>query len=151
MKFPTSFTRYVGSVPTNGKALGSDTLPAGKADSSNDNVLCTRFQNVNGWPVHRIAATYSGPAAAPSVTARMFFYEDTTRAWYQVGADVTMKPGFVTFFDVIALLEMPNTAANLANAMPGSIAQFLQVDLPAGSPANGAYVFALAPDLTTQA
>ncbi len=151
MRFPTKFVRYVGTPPAGDKALGSDSTPTGKPSSQLDNVLFSRFQNVNGWPVHRIACTYEGPTSAPSVVARMFFYEDATGAWYKIGGDVTMAPGTVSFFDVVALLDMPNTGANLQDAMAGSVAQFLQVDWPAGSPASGAYTFALAPDLTTQA
>ena len=150
MRFPRTFTRYVGTPPTGGAALGSDTVPTGPLTSQPDNVLYSRFSNVNGWPVHRIAVTYAGPALAPSVVARGFFFEDSTQQWYKVGADVTMAPGTVSFFDVVAILEMPNTQANIAMATPGSLSFFLQVDLPAGSPASGAYVFALAPDLTTQ-
>jgi hypothetical protein len=152
MKFTSSFTRYVGTAPAGGKALGGDgSLPSSRATANEDNVLFSKFSNINGWPVQRIAVTYAGPALAPSVTARMWFYEDTTQQWYKIGADVVMAPSTVSFFDVIAIMEMANTAANLQNAMPGSVAQFLQVDLPSGSPAAGAYVFALAPDLTAQA
>ena len=152
MRFPRSFTRYVGAVPAGGVALGGDSsLPAGRASAAKDNVLFSRFQNVNGWPCHRIACTYRGPGGAPSAVARVFFYEDSTAAWYQVGADVTMPPGKVSFFDCIAILEMANTSQNLQDATPGSSALLLQVDLPTGTPPNGAYVFALAPDLTTQA
>ena len=152
MKFPTSFVRWVGTVPAGGIALGGDsTLPTGPAAITADNVLFSKFNNVNGWPTHRIAVTYKGPTSAPSVVGRMYFYESTTGSWYKIGADVTLAPGTVSFFDVVAILEMPNTQANLAQATPGSIAQFLQVDLPAGSPAAGAYTFAMAPDLTTQA
>jgi hypothetical protein len=79
----------------------------------------------------------------------MYFYEDQTQAWYQIGAQVTMQLNSVSFFDVIALLEMPNTEANLENATPGSISQVLIVDA-VGSTA-GEYSFAIGPDLTTQA
>ena len=151
MKFPQSFVRYVGTVPAGASALGSDTTPAAKAPAGEDNVLVSRFSNINGWPIQRIAVTYKGPTGAPSVTARMFFYEDGTQAWYKVGADVVMAPGTVSFFDVVALLELPNTRANMAQSSSGSVSQFLQVDLPTGSPAAGPYTFAMGPDLTSQA
>jgi hypothetical protein len=153
MKFPASFTRWVGTAPAGGKALGTAdaTLPTGRASAELDNCLFAKFSNINGWPVQRIAVTYAGPALAPTVTARMWFYEDSTGQWYKVGADVMMAPSTVSFFDVIAILEMSNTLAQLDQATSGSVAQFLQVDLPGGSPADGAYVFAMAPDLTSQA
>lgn len=153
MKFPTKFVRYVGTAPAGGKTLGSDSLPSGKASPvTNDNLLSSRFSNINGWPVQRIAVTYDGPESAPDVTATMYFYEDATEQWYQIGAaDVSMSPGTVTFFDVIALLDQPNTIANLDQAMAGSISQILICNLPSGSPPDGAYTFAMAPDLTSQA
>ena len=151
MKFPRTFTRYVGTLPADGIAIGSDTTPTGPLTSQPDNVLFSRFSNINGWPVHRIAVVYSGPAGAPSVVARGLMYEDSTGAWYQIGADVTMQPGRVSFFDIVALLEMPNVQANLDQATSGSVSFFLQVDAPVGGSSNGAYMFAMGPDLTTQA
>jgi hypothetical protein len=230
MRFPQTFTRYVGTAPAGGKALGGDAVPTGRLTTQLDNVLCSRFSNVNGWPVQRLAATYAFAALAPAsgttvaagsngtnqptagvvdavnpqaagfpyagsfsvdtglvtytgttttsftgctraaaaaalttgdaisfvsatplnAVGRMFFYEDSTGLWYKVGADVTMVPGAVSFFDVIALLEMPTSGVNLQFAQAGSVQQFLQVDLPSNAP-NGAYTFAMGPDLTTQA
>ena len=150
MRFPVAFTRWVGTAPAGGVALGSDTLPTTAPKATMDNLLASRFQNINGWPCHRIAVTYKGPTGAIALTARMYFWEDETQAWYQVGGQVTMQPSQVSFFDVIALLEMPNTEANLQNATPGSISQILIVDDVGGSP-PGEYQFAIGPDLTTQA
>jgi hypothetical protein len=151
MKFPATFTRYVGTVPAGKIALGADTLPTGRPEATMDNLLASRFNNVNGWPAHRIAVVYNGPESAPALTATMYFYEDSTSAWYQIGAAGTLTSGEVTFFDVIAIMEMPNVSADLANATPGSIAQILIVEAPGGTPPNGAYQFAMATDLTTQA
>ncbi len=150
MKFPASFTRYVGTVPEGGVALGADTLPTGRPLATMDNLLASRFQNINGWPCHRVAVTYVGPAGAPTLSASMYFYEDTTETWYLIGAPVTLTSGTVAFFDVIAILEMANTEASLANATPGSISQLLIVSA-SGTIVDGAYLFAMAPDLTTQA
>lgn len=150
MKFPASFTRYVGTVPAGKVALGGDSLPTGRAPANQDNAYFGRFNNVNGWPVHRLAVTYTGPSGAPTLTASMYFFEDTTQTWYQIGASGTLTSGQVTFFDVICIMEMPNTVADLANATPGSIAQILIVEAPGGSPASGAYTFCIGPDLTTQ-
>jgi hypothetical protein len=149
MKFPASFIRYVGTVPEGGTALGADTLPAARPNATMDNLLASRFQNINGWPCHRIAVVYTGPEGAPDLTASMYFYEDTTEAWYQIGASQSMTPGTVTFFDVVAILEMANTEQNLQNATPGSISQLLIVQ--ASGSVAGEYQFAMAPDLTTQA
>jgi hypothetical protein len=151
MKFPASFTRYVGTVPAGKTALGADTLPTARPAATMDNLLASKFNNINGWPAHRVAVVYNGPAGAPNLTATMYFYEDATAAWYQIGAAGTLVSGQVTFFDVIAIMEMPNTSADLANATPGSIAQVLIVAAPGGSPPSGPYEFAMATDLTTQA
>jgi len=152
MKFPVVFKRYVGG-PEGEPVLGDDELPSGKAHITQDNALFCRFNNVNGWPVHRVAVTYAyqGEGDAPTLTGTMYFYEDTTATWYQIGASgASMVPGTVTFFDVIAILEMPNTTSNLANATPGSIAQVLIVNTVEDAP-DGTYLFGMAPDLTTQA
>jgi hypothetical protein len=150
MRFPVRFDRYLGTIPEGKTELGTDSVSNGTPPSKTmDNMLASRFQNINGWPCHRIAVCYTGPTGASALTARMYFYEDQTQAWYQIGAQVTMQLNSVSFFDVIALLEMPNTEANLENATPGSISQVLIVDA-VGSTA-GEYSFAIGPDLTTQA
>ena len=227
MRFPSLFTRWVGTAPTGAKALGTAdaTLPTGKPAATTDNLLESRFANINGWPIQRLAFTYRfvptvpagvtiavgsngatlpqatihvsattgfppgggtftvdgstvaytgltsttftgctggtatlatgdavafATATAPSVTARVFFYEDASGGWHKIGADVTVAPAVVSFFDVIALLELPNTNANMAQSSSGSVTQFFQVDLPANAP-NGQYIFSAAPDLTSQA
>lgn len=149
MKFPSAFTRYLGTIPAGGKQLGTDALPSGRPVSNQDNLLISRFSNVNGWPVQRVAVTYSGPSGASNLTARMYFYEDSTGSWYQIGAQQTIVSGTVSFFDCVAILEMPNTLAKLQDATSGSLAQVLIVD--AVGVVAGAYQFAMAPDLTSQA
>ena len=150
MRFPCSFVRYVGATPSGGTSLGGDATPTGPLTQQLDNVLYSRFSNINGWPIHRIALAYSGSSGVLSTKARIFLYEDSTAQWYQVGADVTIAPGFISYFDVCALLEIPNTQANLVQATSGSVQVFIQVDKPSGAP-DGTYSVAVAPDLTTQA
>jgi len=68
MRFPANFARYVGTPPTGGVALGDDVLPAGRAPVSQDNALFCRFNNVNGWPVHRVAVAYGFTPTTPTPT-----------------------------------------------------------------------------------
>jgi hypothetical protein len=149
MMFPARFKRYLTAVPAGGIVLGTDVVPTGRAPAGTDNQLSCRFSNINGWPVQRIAVTYLGPAGASALTARMYFYEDGSAAWYQIGAQVTMTSGTVSFFDVVALLDMPNVTANLAAATAGSVNQILIVDAVGST--SGMYQFAMGPDLTSQA
>ena len=145
MRFPVTFNRYISTIPAGGIALGGDSsLPAGAPNVSQDNVLSSRFANINGWPCHRIAVSYKGPSSAKNLPARMFIYEESTCGWYKVGSDVTLKPDTIQFFDVLALLDF-----HAPNGEPaGSIQAFLQIDA-AGSDPTGTYTFAMAPDLTT--
>jgi hypothetical protein len=150
MKFPVMFKRYVGTIPIGMTALGADELPSGRANNSMDNVLNSRFSNINGWPVQRVAVVYMGPGDSPStLSATMWFYEDGTNSWYQIGASQTLTSGQVSFFDCVALLDMPNTNHTLNNALSGSLSQVLIVE--AGDAGEGEYMFAMGPDLTSQA
>jgi hypothetical protein len=154
MRFPTVFKRYVGSVPTGATVLGGDTLPSGPPNAQTaDNCLFSRFSNINGWPVHRIAVTYKGPTGAKVLAAQMYFFEDATQTWYAIGASVNMTAGTVSFFDVIALLDRPHSSSAAGGSpedspQSGSAAMLLMVSA-AGSDPAGEYDFAMAPDLTT--
>ena len=144
MKFPCVFTRSLSGGAGN---LGTDTLPSAAPTKILDNVLYSRFSNINGWPIHRIAVLFNGPTNITA--ARMFFFESTTGMWFKIGADAAMTSGSVTFFDTVAIAEPPPVGANaLQGATDGSIMQFLQVDKP-GAAADGTYTFAMAGDLST--
>lgn len=146
MKFPTKFSRWKGAAPAGSITLGTDTTPSAAPSASADNVLFSRFSSINGWPCCRIPVVYRGPALAPNLPASMYFWEESTGAWYKIGSG-TLKPNEVTFFDVVALLDNPNAGNPATGYSPGSIAQMLIVSDNAGP--NGEYQFAMAPDLTT--
>jgi hypothetical protein len=148
MRFPTIFKRILPATAGT-KTLGTDTVPGAGVppDSSADNLLVAKNNNINGWPVHRVAVTYFTDAGAPiDLTAKMYFYEEASARWYLIGQG-TLKNGQVTFFDIISLADPPQTQKNLAAGNSGSISQILIVD--AGAAPNGNYVFTMGPDLTT--
>jgi hypothetical protein len=155
MRFPTIFSRYKVTVPTGGKLLGSDAVPANGTPpaSSLDNLLVSKASDKNGWPVHRVAVLYhfiptAGNAAGADLTFDMYFYEDATAAWYKItSAAVPLKDGVVAFCDVISINDPPPTQANMEKANAGGIQQVLIVHDNAG--ADGRYDFAIAADLTT--
>jgi hypothetical protein len=107
-----------------------------------DNLMVSRFSNNNGWPCHRVAVTYKGPVAAPSLPATLWFWEEQTEHWYQIGASTNLLLDRVTFFDVVGLLD----GNQMLQPSAGSIAVALIVTDPGGTPA-GEYVFAIGPNL----
>ena len=146
MRFPRMFKRYDTVIPPGGHALGSDTTPTTTPPTASvtDNLMVSRFSNINGWPCHRVAVVYRGPPGAPPLPAELYMWEEQTQHWYQIGAPVSLVPGAVAFFDVVGVLDGNDALTPTA----GSIAVFLRVTDPGGTPA-GEYVFAVAPDLTT--
>jgi len=150
VRFPMKFSRWVAPVPPGQIALGADVVPVGQHPSSNTmgNLMVSRFANINGWPCHRVAVTYKGPIGAPALPATLWFWEELTQHWYQIGATVNLALDKVTFFDVVGLLDGPNSQGEILNPTAGSIAVLLLVTDPGGTPA-GEYTLAMAPDLTT--
>jgi len=153
MRFPCSFKRYVTTVPAGGKVLGADAVPTTAPTTSMDNVLFSRFANINGWPVHRVAILYTGPVGALNLPAQPYMWDDATQAWHAIGAAATLKPNVVTFVDVVALLDLPHASSAEGGVLEGppnsgSIAQALVISSGGADP-GGTYTFAMGPDLTT--
>ncbi len=145
MLFPAMFTRYVGTVPPGGKALGGDAIPAGQVPAATDNLVTGKAMDRNGGPVRSVQVTYDGPVGAPDLTARMYFYEDGTGAWYEVGAQQTIVAGTTSYWQVVTLMDQPATLANLKVGLgPAQLAQLFVVDAAEGAP-EGAYEFTMGP------
>lgn len=145
MRFVNKFSRFKGG-PT--PALGSDTVPTtGPTPGPNANLMSSRFSNINGWPCHRVAVTYKGPVGAIPLPATLWFWEELTQHWYQIGASTNLTPDAVTFFDIVGLLEGSQASPDV-NPTSGSISALLIVTDPGGAPA-GEFVFAMGADLTT--
>jgi hypothetical protein len=152
MKFPVKFERVEGTT------LGADVVPVGRETSAQlDNLLeVGRPQNVNGWPLHRIAVGYIAPTSSPpSLTADLYVWDDNAAAWFLVDSKALVKPksaatGAITWFDCVGLLEPPVNRKSMDDGSPsyGGVAFLLIVDDPGGSP-SGTYTFTMAPDLTT--
>jgi len=163
MKFPFQFQRQKGGSPAGTPALGSDnktgvsgSVPKDGADSGGatkqDNFYSSKIFASVGWPVHRVAVTYTTDAATPvSLNARMYLFLDNTQSWYQLGAQVALAVNQVSFFDVLAVMEMATTSKDLLNMSPGAPRLQLVVDDPGATAHDGLYTFCMAPDLTTQA
>lgn len=155
MRFPVSFTRYVGGT---NPALGSDSDPTSstEAPAKQDNVLSTSASSISAFPVQRIAVTYGyvGEGSPGNLDARMYFFEDQSQQWYLVGAQQALVPGTVTFFDCLSIGGAPPGFDPVSgrNTLHGGTAspalrQMLIVDAT-GEPPNGTYIFGMAPDLT---
>ena len=144
MRFHDIFMRQVGGASTD-PLLGSDAVPTLLTDQHNDNVLNSAFSNMNGWAISRLAVTYAytGAGVALNLTADVFIWEDVTLKWYKLNAGpLTLKPGFVQFFDCIGLPQ------HHAETPSGSLEAYVRV-IPAGGDPVGIYTFALAPVLTS--
>ncbi len=148
MKFPAMFTRL--KPATTGQiTLGDDAVPAaGTGPTTQNNVLSYQFNNINGWPVHRIAVLYSGPSAAIALKSNLYFYDEATKDWHRINAtvDQLLTPNVVAWFDVVALAERAPTLSN-AGEVQGNLTVMLNVQT--GSTPDGTYKFAMGADLTT--
>lgn len=149
MRMHKKFSRWKGAVPSGGVALGFDggagVPPTDPPTQDKDNVLIASFANSAGFPVHRLAVAYKGPAAAIALAAQIWLYDHLTEAWYESGAPQNITPNRINFFDVVSLGE-PVQVGPGVKAAAGSISAALVVQ--DGATPNGEYVFAMGPDLT---
>ena len=139
MRFHAKFERRVGKSDKDDgiKDMGTDGPPEGDvAKQSNCAFSCVR-NDINGWPVQRIAVAMQGPAKG-AVIGQLWLHDDLTRAWYEMGGPVEMHPGCISTFDMISLLDVPT------NKSPVEV--YLQVDAKGAAP--GRYSFAFAPDVS---
>lgn len=149
MRMPVMFKRFLGG-PT--PALGSDGAAgvpptASPNPQAQDNVLSTKFYSNQGWPTHRIAVGYLGPAAAPTLPAQLWVYDFKSAAWYAVGAPLNLVVNQMNYFDVVALLDAPPTSSDQNTTTAGGVEAMLVVQNNAGP--NGTYTFTMGADLTT--
>ena len=150
MRFPQVFVR--GKAVTGLATVGSDPDPNSGAGvtpkQTLDNMLGAKFYNSAGWPAHRIAVSYKYEGAGPAVTlpATIYLYDFATSRWYSIEAAKTLTVDKIVFFDVVALLDSPQTAPGLGSPTQGSIEAYLKVDDNAGP--NGTYTFGIGADLT---
>lgn len=151
MRFFKKFSRFKGVVPPGEIALGADAAPTTELPNVAEmsNLLVSQVTSMNaGWPIHRIAVIYHGPALAVDIPATMMFYEELTGRWYGVGGTVDLKPDKVVFFDTVGLLDRAPVGPDAIEPKSGNLACVLLATNPGGAP-NGEHIFALAPDLTT--
>ena len=152
MRMHKKFSRWKGA---GGTALGSDGaagVPPTGAPSNQDNLLVSGFTNSSGFPVHRVAVSYKGPAAAIVLVAQLWVWDDLTQGWYEVGAPQNITPNRLTYFDMASLSDPPQIQRSSLPvggsivATAGSISALLVVQ--DGATPAGEYVFGLGPDLT---
>lgn len=147
MKFPVSFTRRVGGSGSV-VVLGADAVPTA-APTGQDFILAAPVSNTNGWPTHRIAVIYAGPASALELPADLYMWESTIGGWFKLNqAKRILVPNQVNFFDVVGITPSSPIGSDLAGSNPGGLVLALVVATVAGTP-DGTYSFAMAPDLTT--
>lgn len=151
MRFTTKFTRRVGGT-TAFPILGSDATPVGPPPQR-DNIMDQVFSNISGWPAHRLVVgyKYEGVLVPLNLPASLYLWEDETEAWYLVPqpAAVLLKPGQLSFFDIVGLLNPPQLGAG-SNGSAGALNAYLKVSAAGADPA-GLYTFPMASDLTSLA
>jgi hypothetical protein len=121
--------------------------PAFVPAPTRDNQIVAKFFSNQGWPGHRVAVSYRGPAAALVLPAQVWIFDHKTEAWYEVGAPGTLTPNRISYFDVVSLLDPPTTALDPATPSSGSHEVLLIVQ-PAGGDPGGEYVFGLGVDMS---
>lgn len=164
MKFPVKFTRYVGTAPSGGKALGSDVLlvdangaPRKPGVNLDDNFLPSRIISMNGWPLERVAlvAKYTGAGAPVALPVTMYVFEDQLEMYFPIAASAAnITPGKATaptaplFFDAMTLIDFPNTMNDSQAVQPGTPSFLCIIGAGVSSP-NGQYDFILGAELTS--
>ena len=151
MRFPVSFTRYKGTVPADGIALGADSAPTNVQPGRADNGFSHLPSNVSGWPAQRIAMVckYTGAGSPIALPVQVYFWEALTERWYAFGSSVNITPnGALVFFDTVCAMEYigPQQAQDMPR--PGGEDLLFVVTDPGAAP-DGAYMFALCADLST--
>jgi hypothetical protein len=165
MKFPTTFTRYIGTIPAGGKQLGLDSLLVDgngnplKFVSGTDNYLASRMVSINGWPVNRICfAGKTNAVAAVAGTVTVYTYEDNLGCWLPLPSSAgTTSPAYTCgtnaapsgflYFDAMSLVDLPHVQSDLSAVQPGTGA-YLCIVTAGSSPPNGTYQFVLGAEMT---
>jgi hypothetical protein len=165
MRFPVTFTRYIGTIPSGGKQLGNDVLLVDgngnpiKNLAGTDNFLASRMISMNGWPVNRIAfaGKYTGAGPAVPGSVQIYTFEDNLGCWLPLpcssGANPTYTcgtnaaPSAPIYFDAISLVDLPHVQADLAQSSGGT-GQYLIIVGAGTSPPNGTYQFIVGAELT---
>lgn len=161
MHFPVTFTRVVAA----GTTWAQDVLPQDAAGNFlqpgigtaatangalNDDVLQVAPGDGTGNPVHRVAVGYYGPALAPYFGANLYAWDAATRQYFKcTQGQKTLRPGSVTYFDLITLASAPVRAGNLDQALNMGTALVLIVTPPPSGMANGTYAFAMGASITS--
>lgn len=146
MNFNTPFLR---TVSGSGALTPADAAPTGTPAASAGNQFAYQGQDINGWPVHRIAAIYTGPQA--SISADLYVWEAQTQAWFKVSATPTvLTKNVIAYFPVPTIAPMAGVTGNIQKS--GGLGNGMNVALVPIDPtglANGTYTFAMAADLTS--
>jgi hypothetical protein len=169
MRFPATYTRYVGSLSPGQVALGSDVLlvdtngsPRKPQVGVDTNFLSSRTLSMNGTPLDRVALAckYTGAGVAISLPVQMYVFEDNLQVYLPlnsqagtVGGSVmpgtTTAPALPLFFDALTLIDQPATSSMLQYPQPGG-STFLCIVTAAGGTPNGRYDFVLGAELTSR-
>lgn len=152
MFFHRKFTRVVIAGPT---TWNQDVLPvdgAGKPMapdlSKTDNAISIYPANNVGWPAHRMAVGYSGPASAPTVAGSLYVFDKNTGLYFTTNpAAITLTSGQIGYFPLVCVAAMPQTLGNIPNAVGGGSDFVLILTPPSAGLQIGNYVFAMGPDL----
>jgi hypothetical protein len=150
MRLWQQFTRKV----TGGALWTLDALPTDAGSNQEAPTSATdfaisvpRYDSI-GWPAHRLAVGYHGPATAPNLSAQLYVFDKNSQRYYAVGAAVTMTAESISFFSLVCVANQPVTSANMQNSNAGA-SDYCLIVTPSGA-VNGTYVFSMAPDLVDQ-
>ncbi len=171
MRFPWSFTRFVGEGAAGIRLLSpEETAPAEKLDEtgaaaslSRDNVLVSRQANTNAWPVQRVVVGWAGPQSADpegGTNARhldltAFIFDHRTGFWFLMSKIQGAEERRIHVFDVPCLIDTPTVGRQGGQVSGPQALEIMIVPTPItnGRPVakeyrEGAYVFALGADVS---
>jgi len=154
MRFPKKIVRYLGAGLS--PLLGSDADPTTltpaqqAAYKGKDNVLTARGNNINGFPVQRVAAGYvfDGVGAPGNMPVSVFVFDDNTGRWFKIAnAALAIPLNTIVFLDVCTLLDFPNTREGEGMQSTGALEIAIVPQAPAGAP-DGTYSIVLGCDVS---
>ena len=140
MRFPCTFTRYVGSIPAGGIELGADEPPTPAAAAMpTDNTLEAILRIDLALNRLAIGYSYTGDGPAIALTADVYQYAEDTNVWYRLTAvPITLTPGALNYIGVVGgQPPMVNQSSSLS---------FYILVNAGDTPPDGSYLFQVTGD-----
>lgn len=142
MRFPFVLTRYHGTAPAGGKAIGSDAVPTTRADLKGDNVFQFSTTDEMGVALRTLALAVNIPNTS-SIEVAAYIWEEATESWYAAADTDGITSGML--INAFAFPSPPRSAIRSQNSSAiGQSVAVAFVMTTAGS-VDGTYTIAACP------